>query len=1214
MDFKDKRHWAFRTGKILLWIGGIWIGLLTAIQIVLSPGIMTKIVNSAADRFIDGEASFGKASVSVFRHFPKITANLEDFSITYPGERFDSLERAGVQGHMLYHGCGETADTLASFKHFSASISLLPLLKGTIKIPHVRLVKPRIFAHSYIDGTANWDMFTIGGGEDEDTTSTAMPSIVLGRIRFEEHPHIVYTDCKDTIFAMIDLKKLAFNGKINTGKASRTKVGLAMDSLFVAGRVGLDTLAVGLDKLHIHEHNRHMDVHAQANAMLLTNSFGRMHIPIDIKGSISFPKDTVTAVSIRHMNADIASLPLHADADIRLLDRRTEVKGRVRIDSCKVQDMIDGYIRNFIPEASKVNTDAAVSMTADIDGYYDHNTGKLPEMNLSFSIPYSKVKHKDFPHAVGMGLDATAESTKDGRLNADIQRLTVKTSGLRLNAKAGASDLLGDDPEISLDGVLSAAFDSLTTFLPDTMNVNADGSLTARISGKARMSHLDMYNFSNAELIGEISGRRISLDVPDDTIKLSIDTINFKLGPEEKTSRRDTTRSFKLLALTGHVGNADVQYGSALGFKGNDLVMSAKNSVPKEGEDTSAIRYLGGRISAGKLTVTDSEGTSISLDETSNGFQVMPKRGQPKVPMLTLTSRNKRITLMTPTNRAILTDSDIRASAAMNTVERKARRQAYMDSLSRVYPDIPKDSLLSHLRSRMTARAIPEWMSDEDFRKRDINIKLDETLAKYFREWDLNGKIGIRTGIIMTPLFPLRNILRGFECNFNNNEINIDSLKVMAGKSEIAAKGSLTGLRRAVLGRGILKLDAGITSAGMDANELLRAYKAGAAFDPEASKEKLESANNSDFFQMVTTDTVSTAEQTSLLVIPSNLNADIRLDLADITYSDLNISKIEADMIMKERCVQITNTSAKTNMGDMYFDGFYSTRTKEDIKTGFSLNLEDITAEKVIDLVPAVDTIIPLLKSFKGLLDCEIAATAKIDTNMNIQMPSINGVIRIGGADLSISDNEMFRTLARKLMFKNKKEGRVDRMTVEGVIKDNVMEIFPFVLKVDRYTLAMSGLQNLDMSFRYHVSVLKSPFLIRLGIDLSGQDFDHLKFKIGKAKYKNTKVPVFSKVIDDTKINLLDAIKGIFEKGVDAAVNENEKQEAIEKHKTEIGYVNAVDQKLEALSEAEQKKLEEEEAAEAEAQAAEESLQATLNEIMEKMQEEINSMNLDNNE
>ena len=135
--------------------------------------------------------------------------------------------------------------------------------------------------------------------------------------------------------------------------------------------------------------------------------------------------------------------------------------------------------------------------------------------------------------------------------------------------------------------------------------------------------------------------------------------------------------------------------------------------------------------------------------------------------------------------------------------------------------------------------------------------------------------------------------------------------------------------------------------------------------------------------------------------------------------------------------------------------------------------MSDITAEKVIELLPAVDTIMPMLKSFKGLLNCELAATASLDTNMNVITPSINGVVRIGGKDLSISDNELFRTLAKKLMFKNKKEGHVQQMTVEGVIKDNVLEVFPFVLDMDRYTLAMSGIQNLDMSFKYHVSVLK---------------------------------------------------------------------------------------------------------------------------------------------
>ena len=240
--------------------------------------------------------------------------------------------------------------------------------------------------------------------------------------------------------------------------------------------------------------------------------------------------------------------------------------------------------------------------------------------------------------------------------------------------------------------------------------------------------------------------------------------------------------------------------------------------------------------------------------------------------------------------------------------------------------------------------------------------------------------------------------------------------------------------------------------------------------------------------------------------------------------------------------------------------------------------------------IPSVDTLMPLLKSFKGLLNCEIACTAQIDTNMNIVMPSINGVMRISGEDLSISDNEMFRTLARKLLFKNKKEGKIEKMTVEGVIKDNVVEIFPFVLKVDRYTLAMSGIQNLDMSFKYHVSVLKSPFLIRLGIDLSGPDFDNMKFRIGKAKYKNTKVPVFSAVIDDTKINLLSSIKGIFEKGVEAAIKENEEQKAITEHKNNINYVNPVDMKLEALTEEEEKQV----AADEEADAAKEQAQAEV--------------------
>ena len=136
----------------------------------------------------------------------------------------------------------------------------------------------------------------------------------------------------------------------------------------------------------------------------------------------------------------------------------------------------------------------------------------------------------------------------------------------------------------------------------------------------------------------------------------------------------------------------------------------------------------------------------------------------------------------------------------------------------------------------------------------------------------------------------------------------------------------------------------------------------------------------------------------SLIVVPANLNANINLNASDIRYSDLHINTMTADLTMKERCVQITDTKALTNMGDITLEGFYATQSKKDLKTGFSINFKDITAEKVINLMPAVDTMMPLLKSFGGLLNCELAATAQLDTNMNIIMPSINGIMRIGGS------------------------------------------------------------------------------------------------------------------------------------------------------------------------------------------------------------------------
>ena len=1188
-----KRHLLL---KVILWLTGILISLVIIAQILLSSSLLPSVINKVAGDYIDADISFGKAEVSIFRRFPKITMTLEDFSVTYPAEKFDSLERAGVQSHMTYHGCGEYADTLASFKEFSASIRLFPLLSGQIHIPHIDLVKPRIFAHSYDADNANWNIFKTSGVAAEASATevtdslkvqnnpetvdasegSGMPAIVLGHIQLSEHPHVVFTDSRDTLFAMVDLKYLVLDGTLKSRKMSRTRIGMRMDSLFIAGRIGRDTVAFGLDMFGIRQHRGHMDFEAKAKAFAATRSFGRLRVPMEMNGAIAFPKDTIPHIRLDRIDAEVAGIPLKANADVRLADGKTGITGHLSVNECSIQGMLSNYLGNIIPEVKNIKTDCKLNIEADINGVYDSHAGTLPDFTASVNIPEAGIRYTGLPYDIRVGIDIEAAKAQDEKINVSLNKIKATGSGLTVSVKGGAADVLGADPQLNIDTKLYACLDSLQKFLPDSTDIQAKGSIDAHLAGNMKMSQLDIYNFAGADLKGEVTFRDIDVNSPHDTLSVKIDSLGVSVGPEVRKSRRDPSRSFNMLAVNGHIRKADINFKESLFIKAKDLSASAKNSLPEENE-AEGISYFSGNISADILSVKDAFGSRIMMRQSKNTFRMMPKRGQPTLPVLTFTSDNKRIALMSGVNRAVLSDSKIKAKAAMNTIDRKLKMQAFMDSLARQYPEIPRDSLLRHVMSRRNKHAVPEWMMEEDFKDSDIDIRLDNTLAKYFREWDLNGNIGVGSGLVMTPHFPLRNSLKGFSCSFDNDRVAIDSLKLTAGKSELSARGELTGLRMALLRKGLLKLDVDITSDGMNANELLRAYNAGSSFQPEKHMNS-EDISDEEYLEMVMADTTSQEKKSNLIVIPANLNANISVDASHIIYSDLDISKATAELIIKERCVQITGTRAMTNMGEITFDGFYSTRTKKDLKSGFSLNLIDITAEKVIDLMPSVDTIMPLLKSFKGLLNCEIAGTARIDTSMNLVMPSINGIIRIGGENLSISDNELFNTLARKLMFKNKKEGKIDKMTVEGVIKDNVMEIFPFVMSVDRYSLAMSGKQNLDMSFKYHVSVLKSPLLVRLGIDLYGTDFDHLKFKIGKPKYKSEKVPVFSTVIDQAKINLLTSIKDIFEKGVEVAIKENEEQDIIRKHKENINYVNATDVNLEELSEAEQQQLKEEEA------------------------------------
>jgi hypothetical protein len=316
-----------------------------------------------------------------------------------------------------------------------------------------------------------------------------------------------------------------------------------------------------------------------------------------------------------------------------------------------------------------------------------------------------------------------------------------------------------------------------------------------------------------------------------------------------------------------------------------------------------------------------------------------------------------------------------------------------------------------------------------------------------------------------------------------------------------------------------------------------------------------------DSMQMVI-DQLQDTSQMAALLLPTNIDATIRLRAHNIIYADMLMKRMRGIIMMRDGALNMHKLTASADIGTIGLSALYTAPSKKDLKFGFGLEVKDLDLNKVINMVPAIDTIMPMLKSFEGIIDADIAATTDIDTAMNFVLPTLSAAIKLHGDSLVLLDADTFKFLSKWLMFKNKKRNMIDNMTVEMLVENSVLELFPFMFDIDRYRLGVMGSNDMALNYNYHVSVLKSPLPFKFGLNVSG-NIDDMKIRVGKAKFKDKMVSERVAIVDTTRINLLNQIENVFRRGVDVA-----KLGKLEVDRSKITSSEAIDAKSDTISHA----------------------------------------------
>lgn len=270
--------------------------------------------------------------------------------------------------------------------------------------------------------------------------------------------------------------------------------------------------------------------------------------------------------------------------------------------------------------------------------------------------------------------------------------------------------------------------------------------------------------------------------------------------------------------------------------------------------------------------------------------------------------------------------------------------------------------------------------------------------------------------------------------------------------------------------------------------------------------------------------------EVSAILVPVNLNAGMTIGARNIVYSNMLMHNFNGELLVGNGAVNLRNLSASSKIGSAKLTALYSAPDKQNIRFGFGLLMKNIDVRQFIDMMPAVDSLMPLLSSFQGKINADIAATTDVDSTMNIVIPSLDAAVKLSGDSLVLLDAETFRTVSKWLLFKNKKDNVIPHMEVEMLIGDSKVELFPFVFDFDRYRLAVMGSNDLALNFKYHISVLKSPIPFKFGINMSGNP-DKMKVRLGGAKYKPGKSGETIAIVDTARVNLLREIDNVFKSG-----------------------------------------------------------------------------------
>lgn len=742
------------------------------------------------------------------------------------------------------------------------------------------------------------------------------------------------------------------------------------------------------------------------------------------------------------------------------VNRTLDVRLKYGIHIPTLKTLLDLVPDTILRKTDDVQVRGEVLCRGEITGLYGKKN--IPLITSQFKIAGGYIKYPGMPSQIdSLNVDLDAFVDLQKEQPSYLQVKNFRVKGGGMDVDvAGDVDNLIEAPVVKAKMKALVNFADLTQIFPLADGITCAGNMDLSLQTHILVSDVVEANYGKMRVGGWLRMKDVDIFIPKDSIVLNMKNAGIVFS----TNRKNEKTLQKTDLLNGIVGYSglDVNVKGKVRLRMDTTYLTLRTSPLR---DTTAVASMSSTLHLGKMVFIVRDTLLVGLKSAHVKAALSPSKRDKKTPRINADASIDSLRLRAMGNRLSLAKANVQVEA---------------------------------VRSR-----------------RNKNI------------WSPTGDIDFRGLRAYTPYFPLRMRMPGTKIRFNRNEIQLDSAVLQLGRSNVKLTGSVSNLIRSFFKKEDLKAELIVTSKMIDCNQMMRALDAGTAYMAKVKagfRDTIGGEEDDTEEVPVLNDSIVYIGNNSLFIVPKGIDFTFQTDIEKILFGKLQMDSVHGEVTMRNQCIQLEDLQLRSSAANMSTSAVYKASDTIKAYTGFALQMHDIRIDSLVHLIPSLDTLFPMLRSFQGVVDFHIAADAWLDSTMMIDLPTLRAAAYLDGKNLVLMDGETFAEISKMLMFKNKNRNLIDSISVDLAVKDGTVNIYPFLVEIDRYKAAVGGEHNIDMTFKYHISILKSPLPFRAGVDISG-NLDKMKYKITKAKYKDLFIPSRRAQVDSTQLNLKSRIR-----------------------------------------------------------------------------------------